>query len=182
MDPKRLLDLGLTAATAPLWMGATAGLAAFLAWKEGGPVFFVQPRVGQGLRPFRVFKLRTMTTEADVAARRPTKAGAFLREHGWDELPQLWNVLKGDMSIVGPRPRTPADADRLCARHPPVAARFAVKPGLTGLAQVRQTRGVEATAAADAAYAQQASVALDLSLIARTLWINLVGKRRARMA
>jgi hypothetical protein len=85
------------------------------------------------------------------------------------------------MSLVGPRPLTPADAARLTAVHPPFAARFAVPPGLTGLAQVCLAQGVALTSELDAAYVRTRSARLDLQILLRTAWMNLVGKRRGAL-
>jgi len=177
----RALDLLLLAPTLPFFAALTSALALAVLLADGRPAFFSQPRVGRGRRPFRIWKLRTMTTEPEVSARRPTRLGAWLRQRGLDELPQLFNVLRGEMSLVGPRPLEPRDAERLVAQHPPYAARFAAQPGLTGLAQVCQARGVEHNARLDAAWAARASPAFALKLLARTVWINVVGKRRGAM-
>jgi lipopolysaccharide/colanic/teichoic acid biosynthesis glycosyltransferase len=119
-----------------------------------------------------------MSCEPDVAARRPTRLGGWLRQRGLDELPQLLNVLWGDMSLVGPRPLTAGDAQRLAAGCPDFAQRLAVPPGLTGLSQVCLARGAAQTAALDAHYARHRSLAMDLAILLRTAWMNLVGKRR----
>jgi lipopolysaccharide/colanic/teichoic acid biosynthesis glycosyltransferase len=180
MNPHRALDLCLLLPVLP-WVSLTVGgLALLVLAVDGGPAFFAQERVGQGGQTFRVWKLRTMTTEPDPAHRRPTRLGAWLRHRGLDELPQLFCVLSGDMGIVGPRPLTPADLERLVERHPPFAARLALRPGITGLAQACQTQGIEQTTQAEAAYARSASLTLDIRLIARTAWMNLVGKTRGR--
>src|SRR3954470_13563821 len=110
MTHKRLFDLALLAPAAPLYGLATVALGLAVWVADGLPLFFGQDRVGQGRRPFRIWKLRTMTTEADPALRRPTRLGRWMRQRGLDEIPQLFNVLVGDMSLVGPRPLTPADA------------------------------------------------------------------------
>jgi len=111
-----------------------------------GPVLFAQERVGRGGRNFRVFKLRTMRTDAEretgpvwanPADRRITRVGRLLRKARIDEVPQLWNVLRGDMSLVGPRPERPEFADELGARYPYFRYRCAVRPGITGWAQIR---------------------------------------------
>ncbi len=178
---KRALDLLLLAPTVPLFAAVTGALAAVVWALDGRPVFFTQPRVGQGGREFRIFKLRTMTCEADPRARRPTRLGRWLRARGLDELPQLLNVLRGDMSLVGPRPLTRADLERLVSAHPPFAERGAVPPGLTGLAQVCRARGPALTAALDSAYARERDVVMDLKLLTRTLWMNVVGKDRGAL-
>jgi lipopolysaccharide/colanic/teichoic acid biosynthesis glycosyltransferase len=179
---KRAFDLALLLPLVPLFALAVGALAAGVWLCDGRPIFFGQPRVGQDRRIFHIIKLRTMTLEADPAARRPTRFGQFLRQRGLDELPQLLvNILRGDMSLVGPRPLTPADAERLVAEHPPFARRFDVPPGLTGLAQVCLAQGSALTAALDAAYAERRSALLDLQLLLRTAWMNLVGKRRGAL-
>lgn len=178
MKGKRLLDLLLLLPLMPFFGLAVGTLALAVLIADGRPVFFTQPRLGRGRRVFRILKLRTMTCEPDVRARRPTRLGALLRHHGVDELPQLLNVLTGDMSLVGPRPLTPEDAERLIAQHPPLAARFEVPPGLTGLAQVCQATGAALTARLDAEYARTRSAAVDIRILFRTAWMNVVGKRR----
>jgi lipopolysaccharide/colanic/teichoic acid biosynthesis glycosyltransferase len=111
-----------------------------------GPAFYSQMRLGRGGRPFRIYKLRTMVhdCEKEGGARwstpgdpRVTRLGAFLRRSHLDELPQLWNVLKGDMSLVGPRPERPEFVPRLEQAIPGYRLRLAVRPGVTGLAQVQ---------------------------------------------
>ena len=181
MTRKRLFDLALLLPLVPLFAALTGLLALAVLLADGRPVFFRQPRVGRDRREFTVWKLRTMTCEPELAARRPTRLGAWLRQRGLDELPQLFNVLRGDMSLVGPRPLTPTDAARLCALHPPFAARFAAAPGLTGLAQVCLAQGVALTGELDAAYVRSRSAALDLKILLRTTWMNLVGKRRGAL-
>ncbi len=178
---KRALDLALLLPLLPLFAAGVGLLALLVLACDGRPLFFLQPRLGRGRRTFFILKLRTMTTEPDARARRPTRLGAALRQRGLDELPQLWNVLRGEMSLVGPRPLMPADADRLIALHPEFSARFEVSPGLTGLSQVSLARGAALTARLDARYAASWSVVLDLRLLARTAWMNLVGKRRGAL-
>jgi lipopolysaccharide/colanic/teichoic acid biosynthesis glycosyltransferase len=187
MTGKRLLDLALLAPAAPIYAAVLAALALAVRVVDGAPVFFGQERVGQGGRRFRLWKLRTMTTEADPARRRPTRLGAWMRQRGLDEIPQFWNVVRGDMSLVGPRPLTPTDVERLTAQHPAFAARFAVPPGLTGLAQIANAAGVVqsgvvATTALDVDYIRRRGALLDLRILARTVWINCVGKRRGAAA
>jgi lipopolysaccharide/colanic/teichoic acid biosynthesis glycosyltransferase len=178
---KRALDLALLLPTLPLFVLLLAPLALLVLLIDGRPIFFGQPRLGRARRPFAIWKLRTMTTEPDPNDRRPTRLGAWLRQRGLDELPQLYCVLRGHMSLVGPRPLTAADAHRLSAACPAFEARFAAQPGLTGLAQVCQAQGAAATAELDALYAERRSVALDLKILLRTTWMNLVGKRRGAL-
>jgi lipopolysaccharide/colanic/teichoic acid biosynthesis glycosyltransferase len=182
MDSKRALDLFLITASAPVYGSVLLGLTALVWLCDGSPVFFAQERVGRDRKRFRILKLRTMTTEEDPAQRRPTRLGAWLRRRGLDEIPQFLSVLVGDMSLVGPRPLTPADVERLVALHPPLAARFAVPPGITGLSQVCQVQGAQRTAQLDAYYADKRSLRMDLVILAYTAWINVVGKARGRMA
>ena len=177
MRGKRLFDLALLLPALPAFALLLGMLAFAVLLCDGRPLFFHQLRVGRDHRRFRIWKLRTMTSEPDARQRRPTRLGRFLRQRGLDEIPQLWNVLCGDMSLVGPRPLTPEDAARLCAQHPPFAARFAVPPGLTGLAQVCGARGAVLTARLDTEYVRARNTAWDLVLLMRTLWINVVGKR-----
>lgn len=179
---KRALDLALLLPLTPFFALVTGLLALIVLWVDGRPVFFLQKRVGRAREPFTVFKLRTMSTDADEAVRRPTALGALLRKHGVDELPQLANVLLGSMSLVGPRPLTEKDVDRLVALHPPFAARFDVKPGLTGFAQVHKTNGIADSARLDAEYAQRQGAVVDVAVLSRTVWINLVGKQRGKLA
>jgi len=180
MDRARALDLALLLPTLPVFLPTIGVLALAARVAQGGPVWFFQERVGRGGRPFRVYKIRTMTTESDPDDRRVTPLGGWLRQRGLDELPQLLNVLSGDMRLVGPRPLTPSDFARLAAAHPRFAERAQVRPGLTGLAQACQAQGLEQTATLEAGYAAHRSVGLDLRILARTAWMNLVGKRRGR--
>ena len=172
MDTKRLLDLALLL-PGSLAYGPPLALAA-LAVKldDGGPVLFRQVRVGHRGQPFEVLKLRTMR-QGEV-----TRAGRVLRQTGLDELPQFLNVLKGEMSLVGPRPLTPQDLERLETQAPGFKRRLRDKPGITGLAQVHGTRGLADTMRLEDAYSGQTRE--DLRILARTVLINLVGKSRAR--
>ena len=178
MTSKRLLDLGLIAVATPFALPLVVILAGLTWLFDGRPIFFGQERVGQRRRVFRIWKLRTMTMDQNVSERRPTRWGWWMRDRGLDELPQLFNILRGEMSWVGPRPLTPGDAVRLSGLHAPFAARFEVTPGMTGLAQVCQAKGAALTARVEAEYVRRQSVAEDLSILLRTVWIHLRGKRR----
>ena len=130
---KRALDVILTVATAPIWLPTAVGVS-MLVWATlGCPVFFFDMRAGRLGRPFRLVKFRTMRTGEGSDAERLTRVGRFLRASSLDELPALWNVLRGDMSLVGPRP-LPV---RYLPRYTPQQnRRHEVRPGLTGWAQV----------------------------------------------
>jgi putative colanic acid biosysnthesis UDP-glucose lipid carrier transferase len=184
-DPlKRLFDI----------LASGVGLLAFLPLlvlvmvaiklESPGPAVFRQRRTGYRGRVFTIYKFRTMTvTEDSSSVRQATKGdaritaiGALLRKLSIDELPQLVNVLKGDMSIVGPRPHALAHDEYYGALIPTYAARFRARPGLTGYAQVngfrgeiRDTRGMCDRVAADNSYIEEWSRSLDLAILARTV-------------
>jgi rhamnosyl/mannosyltransferase len=195
---KRCLDVGLAAAglllSSPIWLA----VAAAVKLDDGGPVFYRQPRTGRGGHPFISWKFRSMVADADArfgprpAAAgdvRVTRVGRLLRATALDELPQLWNILRGDMSFVGPRPLMPeeialdgAGRPTRLADVPGYAARHAVTPGLTGLAQVYADRDVPPRAKFryDLLYIRRRSFALDLRLIALSFWISFRGRWERR--
>lgn len=175
MSFKRLFDgtvagFGLVV-LAPVMLGVAVAVAIGL----GRPILFRQLRTGKGGRPFWIYKFRTMLelTGADGAERpdaeRITRLGAFLRRTSLDELPQLINVLKGDMSLVGPRPLLP---EYLPLYTPEQARRHEVPPGLTGWAQVNGRNRIdwEERLRLDVWYVDNHSFVLDLKIIALTLW------------
>jgi lipopolysaccharide/colanic/teichoic acid biosynthesis glycosyltransferase len=140
-----------------------------------GPILFRQERAGRGGRPFIIYKFRTMRVEADpfgaspreAADPRLTRFGRWLRETSLDELPQLWNVLRGDMSLIGPRPLFMSQAQAFTERQ---RRRLEVRPGITGLAQV-QGRGEiphETKLEFDVQYVEQASLRLDAWILWRS--------------
>lgn len=147
-----------------------------------GPVFFVQRRVGRGGRSFLCYKFRTMVVNADANTAqavendaRITRVGKFLRKSSIDELPQFINVLLGDMSIVGPRPHMHADCNRFSCLISNYKFRSFVKPGITGLAQIKGYRGPTATYQSvfrryqyDAFYVRNGNFWLDLRIIRKT--------------
>jgi lipopolysaccharide/colanic/teichoic acid biosynthesis glycosyltransferase len=137
---RRLLDLALAGTGLLVAMPLLAALAVAVKLESPGPALFVQTRVGRNKRPFRILKLRTMTVDGDRSAQitatgdqRITRVGALLRRTKLDELPQLWNVVRGDMSIVGPRPEVPRYVERY---RPEWEALLRVRPGLTDLASL----------------------------------------------
>ena len=144
-------------------------------WLDSGPpVFYRQERVGLNGKRFRILKLRTMLDDDQV-----TKVGRFLRRTHIDELPQLWNIVMGDMSLVGPRPERPEYVEKFEKEIPNYRLRHSVKPGLAGWAIVQ--KGYETTAE-DAAiklpydlfYVEHRSLRLDLTILIRTLINTLV--------
>lgn len=152
---------------------ATVAIAIYL--RMGHPVLFVQPRPGKNQRIFNFYKFRTMTNDCDSSGnllpdeKRLTPFGQFLRQTSLDELPQLWNVLKGDMSFVGPRPLLIRYLDRYT---PEQARRHDVKPGITGWAQVNGRNSIdwEEKFKLDTWYIDHWSLGLDLRILLLTVW------------
>lgn len=175
---KRIFDVSLVLLLSPLWMLALGLLALTAAIGHGRPILFRQWRASLDGEPFQILKLRTLTNEPEEGLRRPTRVGSWLRRRGLDEVPQVLNVLAGSMSLVGPRPLTFSDLTRLGALYPPFLGRLSARPGITGPAQVCQAQGVLATAELELAYAESRTLWLDGVLLAQTVWINIVGKRR----
>lgn len=154
--------------------------------ESGGPVIFKQRRTGHNGRIFTIYKFRTMTVAEDCANvqqatrgdSRVTEVGALLRKLSLDELPQFLNILKGDMSIVGPRPHALAHDALYGEQLPTYSDRFRAKPGLTGLAQVNGLRGeirdlqcMDDRVRADNLYIEGWSLGLDIAILARTALI-----------
>lgn len=180
---KRGLDVLVSLlALAVLWP-ALAVLAALVAWEDGRPVFFRQRRAGQFGRPFVMWKFRTMRKSADPYGRSPTggddprltRVGRFLRETSLDELPQLFNVVFGTMSLVGPRPLYERQAAQWNARQ---RRRLDAPPGVTGWAQVigRADLPIEDKIELDLWYVDHRSLKLDLEILWKTAW-QAVGRR-----
>jgi lipopolysaccharide/colanic/teichoic acid biosynthesis glycosyltransferase len=173
-EPKRVFDLAATALAGVVFAPAMPWIAASIVLDDGLPLLFVQERVGRDRKAFRVLKLRTMRDG------RVTRVGRWLRATGLDELPQFVNVARGEMSVVGPRPLTSFDVARLGWDSPAHDARFAVLPGIVGLAQIVGGRGARHTARLDALYARRVSLALDARLVSLGFVANVVGKARMR--
>lgn len=143
--------------------------------EDGRPVLFHQDRLGRGRRPFTILKFRSMTRDGGV-----TRVGRLLRGTGLDELPQFINVLRGEMSAVGPRPLVEADVRRLGWTTSCCDFRWSVPPGLTGLAQVVGPRASRASLFLDRTYIARQNLWLDVRLIALSFAVNALGKQRAR--
>lgn len=195
---KRALDVLLSGVglilSAPVW----AVLAALVKLEDGGPVFFGQERVGEGGCVFRVLKFRSMVPDADKQDGirqasehdpRITRIGRVMRATAMDELPQLWNIFRGDMSFVGPRALAPGEIEtrgngQLVAIQdvPGYIERHRVRPGLTGIAQIFAPRDVPRRYKFkyDQIYVRHQGFWLDVKLIVLSFWITFRGKWETR--
>ena len=181
---KRAMDIGIAGVALLFFAPLLAVVAILIKLESPGPVFFRQSRGGLNGRPFTIFKFRSMRCEENgpkvVQAKRNddriTTVGRIIRKISIDELPQLLNVLRGDMSIVGPRPHALAHDEQYGALIPNYHLRFRARPGLTGLAQIKGLRGgtsaVEAMAAridADNEYIERWTLAGDVKILLMTV-------------
>jgi lipopolysaccharide/colanic/teichoic acid biosynthesis glycosyltransferase len=166
---KRLFDIILTLLTAVLWLPLLTLAACVVLLTMGGPVLFVQERPGLRGQIFRLLKFRTMRVGEAPDVERLTRTGRFLRATSLDELPELFNVLKGDMSLVGPRPLLV----RYLPRYTPEQKRrHDVRPGLTGWAQINGRNAItwEQKFAYDVWYVDHHNFWLDLKILGLTAW------------
>ncbi len=191
---KSLLDIGAATAALVALSPILAAIAVWIRLVDGGPVLFRQTRIGLNGRPFEVLKFRTMVPDAEerlaevLAANelrgaafkltndpRITRTGRWLRRTSLDELPQLWNVLRGEMSLVGPRPPLPREVEQYDIWH---RRRLSMKPGITGLWQVEARRepDFDRWVALDLAYIDRWSLWLDLKIMLRTFPAMLAGR------
>lgn len=190
---KRLLDISASLALL-MTLSPLIALVVLLIWlQQDGPVLYLSERVGRKGRPFMMYKFRTMVADADqlrctLLARnergailfkisndpRITHLGRFLRKYSLDELPQLVNVLRGEMSLVGPRPPLATEVEQYSPQH---FIRFDVLPGVTGLWQIRARRSpsFHEYIALDSAYVQNRSLWLDLKILWLTVGVVLAG-------
>jgi Undecaprenyl-phosphate glucose phosphotransferase len=182
---KRVFDIVVSALMLAAVSPVLAGLALVIRFTGGAPVLYVQDRMGLDGRVFRMLKFRTMVRDAEregpvwarTADPRTTRVGGFLRRTGFDELPQLWNVLRGDMSLVGPRPERPVFIEQFRREVPGYMLRHKVKAGLTGWAQVHRWRGdtsVHERIEHDLYYIRNWSLGLDVRILLMTLWRSRV--------
>lgn len=201
---KRVIDLSVCIISLPVTLPLMAVCALAIRLDDpDGPVFFIQERLGKGGRPFRIYKFRTMRNGADdpngraymkayvrgeigdeeedtqvykpVGPDKIFRVGRILRKTSIDELPQIFNILRGEMSIVGPRPNVPWEVDAYCPWH---HERMEVLPGITGLAQVRGRSSISFNALVryDIAYIENQSLILDLKI----LWWTVKAILRAK--
>jgi sugar transferase (PEP-CTERM system associated) len=187
---KRIFDLLISTSLLLLALPLMIVAAVAIALESGAPVIYKQERVGLGGRKFTLFKFRSMGRDAEVggkarwaAARDPrvTRVGRVLRRLRIDELPQLFNVLRGEMSFVGPRPERPEFVDMLTGQVPFYAVRHSVKPGLTGWAQVRYSYGATIEQSVrkleyDLYYVKNHTLALDVIVLLETVRVVLLGE------
>ena len=187
---KRAFDVILSSVGLVLSAPLTILTAIAVYLDDGGPILYSQERVGEHGVPFTVYKFRSMRVDAEkggtpmwaqTADDRVTRIGRFIRKTRLDELPQLWNVLSGDMSFVGPRPERPFFVEQLAAEIPFYQQRHAVKPGLTGWAQIKYQYGSSVEDAMeklryDLYYIKHLSISLDLSIVFDTVKVILFGQ------
>jgi sugar transferase EpsL len=178
---KRALDVTVSMLTLMILSPVMLVVGMLVRWQMGRPVIFRQQRPGYKGIPFNALKFRSMTDQRDERgvllpdADRMTRLGAFLRRSSLDELPQFWNVLRGDMSLVGPRPLLMQYMDRY---SPEQGRRHLVPPGITGWTQVngRNDLAWEQKLALDVWYVDHWSLALDLRILTITVWKVLTGE------
>ncbi|MEY4095541.1 MAG: hypothetical protein RLZZ53_2740 [Acidobacteriota bacterium] len=191
---KRLFDVLVAGAGLVVFSPVALVIAIGIKLEDGGPVLFTQERVGKDCTVFNAFKFRSMIVDAErgvgavqATAHDPrvTRIGRILRATAFDELPQLLNIVRGDMSIVGPRPLRPGEADTtadgrhvLLADIPGYRQRHRVRPGLTGIAQIYAPRDLPRTGKFkyDLLYQRRASFWLDVRLILTSFWITARGR------
>jgi lipopolysaccharide/colanic/teichoic acid biosynthesis glycosyltransferase len=180
---KRAIDLGVSLVGTVLAAPLVALLAALIRLESPGHPIYTQTRVGRDGKPFEIYKLRTMVRGAEFTGAglaiqegddRITRVGNLLRRYSLDELPNLWNVVRGEMSIVGPRPTVPVQVEQYTRRQ---RGRLEVKPGITGWAQVngRASLPWSERIELDLWYVEHRSTALDLRILARTVSMVVTG-------
>ena len=181
---KRVFDVMVTVVFAPIWVPLVGAVALYVKLTAGGPVLYAQTRVGRNGATFECLKFRTMVenAEEDGTARLATldddrivPALKWMRSMRADELPQLWNVLVGEMSLVGPRPERPELVAEITRRVPGYVRRNELPPGLTGLAQVEGRYGTDAEfkLGYDIQYLVNWSLVTDVQILLRTVWVVL---------
>ena len=177
---KRVVDLVLVLVSAPAWAPVLGACALWVRLDSPGPILFRQKRVGRGGAPFEILKFRSMIDDRSgnpvfPDKRRVTRPGRFLRRWSLDELPQVVNVLRGEMSVVGPRPTLEYQVERYDDRQ---RRRLATRPGLTGLAQLKGRNAIPWTERIewDLRYIDEQSALTDLRLIALTPFTVMSGR------
>jgi len=185
---KRIIDLTLVLVSLPIWLPVMLFTGFLIKIESNGPMFFTQQRVGQGNRAFIVFKLRSMTNDSEKYGAkfacnndmRITRIGKFIRKTRIDEIPQFINVIKGDMSIIGPRPEQKVFVDEFEKEIPFYSYRHVVKPGITGWAQVTQGYAADSDETRikvehDFYYIKHFSLWLDILIVFKTIHTIFTG-------
>lgn len=185
---KRFMDILLVLLTAPVWLPVMLITGFIIKLESDGPMFFIQDRVGQGSKDFKVYKLRSMCKDSEKDGAqfacendaRITRVGKFIRKTRIDEIPQFINVLKGDMSIIGPRPEQRVFVDQFAEEIPFYSYRHVVKPGITGWAQVVHGYAADAEDTCvkiehDFYYIKNFSLWLDILITVKTIRTILTG-------
>ena len=185
---KRLFDLSAVVVTLPLWIVLATAVAVAVRMSSPGPVLFRQTRVGRGGRPFTIYKFRTMRSDAEAAGPRfaevddprLVRGGGVLRRYRLDEIPQLWNVLIGDMSLVGPRAEQAPFVEEFSREIPFYSLRHLLRPGVTGWAQINAAyaadlEGTVRKLAYDLYYIKHVSPILDLRILWSSVWTVVTG-------
>jgi exopolysaccharide biosynthesis polyprenyl glycosylphosphotransferase len=182
---KRLLDVVVSGAALIVLALPILIIAVLVKLTSPGPAFYRQERVGKNGRTFHLLKFRSMHVDAESAtgpvwARqddpRRTAFGCWLRQTSIDELPQLWNILRGEMSLVGPRPERPHFVEQFTGEMSEYPLRHAVRPGLTGWAQIHGLRGdtsIKSRLDYDLYYVRNRTLRMDLAILAMTPWVVL---------
>lgn len=179
---KRAFDIAMCIALLPVMLLSCLALLALNPRRNKGPLFFVQNRMGRDCKPFRVIKFRSMTAAGEVVrgvddpleTGRITPLGDFLRRSRLDEVPQIFNVLKGDMSLIGPRPDYIVHAEEFAEMIPGYKERHSVRPGISGYAQteigyVESSDATRQKVAADLQYIANRSIKLEAWIVWRTI-------------
>ncbi len=185
---KRIFDLLITFLTLPITLSIGIITAILIKLDSRGPIFFVQERVGRHGEIFNMYKFRSMTVDAEKNGnkfaqrndQRITTVGKFIRRYRIDEIPNFWNVLKGEMSVIGPRPEQVSFVEFFDEEIERYHFRHSVKPGITGLAQVNQgyaacTRSTQMKLNYDLFYIRHYSMGMEAGIILKTLYTILTG-------
>lgn len=171
---KRIIEIVLSALALIFFSPILIGVSLFVLLINGLPIFFFQERLGILKRPFQILKFRTMKDG------RVTNLGHWLRKTGIDKLPQIWNILIGDMGIVGPRPLTQFDIDRLNWNGKFHEMRWSIPPGITGLSQLYSGMGARISFCFDRFYLKSKNLGLDVLIVLATFVMNLFSKNKIR--
>jgi lipopolysaccharide/colanic/teichoic acid biosynthesis glycosyltransferase len=188
LSTKRFLDLSAIALVLPMAIGIAIVTAIVIKLESSGPVFFWQKRVGMNGKVFNMLKFRSMTSDSEKNGSqfaqsndmRVTRTGKFIRKFRVDEIPQLWNVLRGEMSIIGPRPEQESFVEEFNKNIPNYSLRHLVLPGITGLAQTEQGYVADAEATItkleyDLYYIKNMSLLTDAQITLKTIYTILTG-------